>query len=68
MRRAVLASVWKDTAYESFLWQLYQEYPVISGTGILDKEGHYYQAIEDVDSEILTEYGWLQYNRLRSKS
>lgn len=55
-------------AYESFLWQLYQEYPVISGTGILDKEGHYYQAIEDVDSEILTEYGWLQYNRLRSKS
>ena len=48
-------------AYESFLWQLYQEYPVIAGIGIWDKEGNYYRSLEDVGADALTEYGWLQY-------
>lgn len=54
-------------AYESFLWQLYQEYPVISGTGILDKGGRHYKSPKEAGSELLTRYGWLQYDRLKNR-
>lgn len=52
-------------AYESFQYQLYQEYPVISEFGIYDKKGKYYDADSSIDVEkALLEYQYLQYYRL----
>lgn len=48
--------------YESFLWQLYDKYPVISAVGIIDQDGNYSM---NKLSEPLVEYGWLQYHRLK---
>lgn len=52
-------------AYESFLWQLYEEYPVVSLNGTWDSDGKYYESINEAQSDKLEEYSWLQYNRIK---
>lgn len=53
------------TGYEAFLYRLFQEYPVISTTGVWDKNGVYYKSVDEIDDEILTEYEHLQYYRMQ---
>lgn len=54
--------------FESFLWELYQEYPVISTTGIWDKEDVYYSSPYEAESKKLMDYQWLQYYRVKEKA
>lgn len=54
--------------FESFLWELYQEYPVISTTGIWDKEGVYYSSPYEAESKMLMDYQWLQYYRIKENA
>lgn len=51
--------------YESWLYDLYLQYPVISNAGIVDKNGQIYSRIGGVVDEKIQEYEYLQYYRLR---
>jgi phosphoglycerol transferase MdoB-like AlkP superfamily enzyme len=52
-------------AYESYLYQLFQKYPVISGSGIYDADGNFYGSDTEIDQkEDLLEYQKLQYYRI----
>lgn len=53
------------TGYEAFLYRLFQEYPVISTTGVWDRNGVYYKSVDEIDDEILTQYEHLQYYQMQ---
>lgn len=50
--------------YESFLYQLYQEFPVVSCNGVWSANGKYYECDIMDEVELLHQYQLLQYNRL----
>jgi len=49
------------TTYQQYLYNLYQDYPVITLYGCYDSDGNYYDSIYDIDSEL---YQSLQYNNV----
>ena len=54
--------------YESFLYQLYREYPVISEYGCYDRKGNYYGPDSGLDeTERFKEYQYVQYYRLNDE-
>lgn len=53
-------------AYDSFLYEVYQEFPVVTYMGFYSASGEYFlpdSGIED-ESEILKQYQWVQYDRM----
>lgn len=54
--------------YQNFLLQLYEKYPVISSTGIIDSDGTYYESPEEADSDEIRTYQKLQYYRMEDAS
>lgn len=56
------------TTYNQYLWNLYQELPVINAVGYIDKDGNYYDYSDDsVYTEALEDYKILQYNNMFDK-
>lgn len=64
------------TPYEALIGRCYEEYPVISAYGILDKDGKYVENMADMENkdailqknEILLDYAYAQYNNLFDKN
>lgn len=56
------------TPYQQFLWELKDDYPVITLNGCLDSDGKYYASIQDIDDEKINEYKMLQYNNVFDKN
>lgn len=54
----------KKTPYQQFLWELKDEYPVISLYGCYDKDGRFYESVDDIKSSKINEYRMLQYNNV----
>lgn len=54
-------------AYNKFLLQLYNEFPVQNAYGYMDKEGNYYSLDTMEDSDLLLKYHMLQYNYMFDK-
>lgn len=52
--------------FYQFLWEVYEQYPVITTAGIVDTEGRYYNNLEEVDDKtgLLNLYEQIQYNIL----
>lgn len=51
-------------SYYVFLENLMKMYPVITTQGILDNQGSFYESLEEVDSKKITDYKYLQYNKM----
>ena len=58
------------TPYEALIGRCFEEYPVISAYGILDKDGKYVENMADAEkkNEILMDYAYAQYNNLFDKN
>jgi hypothetical protein len=64
------------TPYEALIGRCFEEYPVISAYGILDKDGKYHENMSDMENkdailqknEILLDYAYAQYNNLFDKN
>ncbi|MBF1023357.1 MAG: hypothetical protein HXK85_09865, partial [Lachnospiraceae bacterium] len=56
--------------YEALIGRCFEEYPVISAYGILDKDGKYVENMADAEkkNEILLDYAYAQYNNLFDKN
>lgn len=52
------------TPYQQFLYELKDEYPVISLYGCYDKYGRFYESVDDIDSTWIANYRILQYNNV----
>lgn len=50
--------------YDTFLLNLYNKYPVISESGVIDCNGRYYSDVKEVNDPILDDYFDLQYGRI----
>ncbi len=51
--------------YSTYLLQVMEQYPVISTTGIYDKEGNFYTSIKDIEGdELIRNYEYLMYHRM----
>ncbi len=55
------------TAYNKYLMDLYEKYPVINVNGYIDKEGNYYDANEMKDNPDLVDYNKIVYNAVIDK-
>ena len=44
------------TPYQQFLYELKDQYPVISLYGCYDAEGNFYESVDDNDDESIQEY------------
>ena len=53
------------SAYDTFLLDLYENYPVIASTGIYDVQGNFYDNEEEADSERIDLYQKLQYYQMK---
>ena len=53
------------SAYDTFLLDLYENYPVIASTGIYDAQGNFYDNEEEADSERIDLYQKLQYYQMK---
>lgn len=57
------------TPYQQFLYELMQEYPVISLYGCYDALGNFYESVDDLENfEVIQEYQCLQYNNVFDKN
>ena len=56
------------TPYQQFLYELKDQYPVISLYGCYDAEGNFYESVDDIDDESIQEYRMLQYNNVFDKN
>ena len=54
----------KKTPYQQFLWELRDDYPVITLNGCFDKNGKFYESVDDIKSKKITQYRMLQYNNV----
>ena len=54
----------EKTPYQQFLYELWQEYPVISLYGCYDAEGNFYESVDDIDDELIDEYYCFEYNNV----
>lgn len=52
------------TPYQQYLYELSQEYPVISLYGCYDKDGNFYNSVDDIDDKLITKYNMLEYNNV----
>ncbi|MBQ9993303.1 MAG: LTA synthase family protein [Clostridia bacterium] len=52
------------TGYQRFLWELHEQYPIISSIGAVDKEGKHYADAESIQDEMLAEYHAMVHNHL----
>ncbi len=52
--------------YEQYLWDIFDEYPVITTAGILDRDGNYYKSVSSVDDPdgMLKRYEEIEYNNM----
>ncbi len=58
----------KDTAYNEYLWQLYQKVPVINGLFYMDEKNDIYSLGEASEySELVKEYQYVGYNNALDK-
>lgn len=53
--------------YESFTYNLYKKYPVITKTGIIDADGNYYNNESLIDDQLIMDYKYLEYYRMHNK-
>lgn len=53
------------SAYDTFLLDLYENYPVIASTGIYDAQGNFYDNEEEANSERIDLYQKLQYYQMK---
>lgn len=53
---------------QQFLYELKDQYPVISLYGCYDAEGNFYESVDDIDDESIQEYRMLQYNNVFDKN
>lgn len=52
------------TPYQRFLYELMKEYPVITQYGCYDKNGNFYESVDDINDEWIQNYRILQYNNV----
>lgn len=52
-------------AYSTFLLDLFDKYPVVASTGMIDAEGIYYESPDEADSDEIRQYQKLQYYRMK---
>ena len=55
------------TAYDKYLMDLYEKYPVINVNGYIDKDGKYYDANDIKENSDLVDYNKLVYNAIIDK-
>ncbi len=55
------------TAYDKYLMDLYEKYPVVNLNGYIDKDGNYYDANQIKDNPDLVDYNKLVYNAIIDK-
>lgn len=55
------------TAYNKYLMDLYEKYPVINVNGYIDKDGNHYSASEMKDNPDLVDYNKIVYNAIIDK-
>ena len=53
--------------YESFTYNLYKKYPVITKAGILDANGNYYSSESLINDQSIMDYKYLEYYRMHNK-
>ena len=56
------------TAYNKYLMDLYEKYPVINLNGYIDKDGNYYDANEMKDNPDIVNYNKIVYNTIIDKN
>lgn len=54
-------------AYESYLWQLYEKYPVLTTKGCFDSQGNYYRTLEELPTDEWKQYEKLQYYQINKE-
>jgi phosphoglycerol transferase MdoB-like AlkP superfamily enzyme len=52
------------TPYQQYLNELREEYPVIGPYGCFDKNGRFYDSVNDIQDDLITDYRSLQYNNV----
>lgn len=58
----------EKTAYQQFLWELKDHYPVITLYGCYDNEGNFYSSVYDIEDEWIDNYRSFQYNNVFDKN
>lgn len=58
----------EKTAYQQYLWELKDRYPVITLYGCYDSEGNFYSSVYDIADEWIENYRSLQYNNVFDKN